>query len=126
MTKSKSEIKVLAFKEAHLREGGKGLHKGPILKEKTDNTKPGNNTPEEVRSAQRNLLAWGFDTGDVQIGPGSRGYFVLSDLMVQLIDMITPNTAYMTGPPSMGSMKSLGAPSRLSDSTHRNYQGFET
>jgi hypothetical protein len=109
------KIKVLAFKPEYLsrrRHGDEGI---------SADTKPGINTTGEVRDAQRNLLACGFTTKDAQIGPGSRGYFVIEDVMDDVLEMITPNTAYVTGPPSLGQIKETFNGSGLSKRQRDDY-----
>lgn len=133
--KAKPEIKVLAFKEKFLKEGGKTTLKGPILKSKQDETRPGNNTPEEVRSAQRNLLACAMDadrvSGLVQyhfVATPDGMETVLDDVddsMKDLFSMITPNTAYVTGPPNLGSMKEIGQKAGLHD-YYKSDEGYRT
>lgn len=101
------EVKVVSLKP--------GLRKKMAGKADTyDDGPPGYNTTNEVRSAQRNLLACAIAKdvvgvipyedvlGDVTYKLDNENYdHIINDVM----DMVTPNTAYMTGPPSMGQIK---------------------
>lgn len=102
------QVKILAFKESALpsrRHTKTGT--GVILKAKVKEVVIGYNTGNEVRDAQRTLVACGLDAGLVTIEVDEDGTeeVVVDELMSDLLEMITPNTSYVTGPPSMGSMK---------------------
>jgi len=99
MSKAK-EIKVLAFKEEFLKEGGKGMPKGTILKEKVKDTRPGNVTTEDVRSTLVNLVACGLGADMVRADVDDEGnsFLVVDQTLQDVLEMITPNSAYVTDP----------------------------
>lgn len=123
MTKDPNDVKVLAFKSSVYADRKKPVHKSDTY----DDAPPGNNTPNEVRAAQRNLLACGMETHEVHYhsSVGKEGLIVLldsvSETMKDVLEMITPNTAYMTGPPSMGQIKETFGDSGLSREERDRY-----
>jgi len=93
-------VKVLAFK---VQPTNKNKYGQPVIKDRRDDTPPGNNSPQEVRDAQRNLVACGIEVGIV--GESDEGVVFVDHVMQDVLEMITPNTAYVTGPPTMGQIK---------------------
>lgn len=74
-------------------------------------TRPGRNSPEEVRTAQRNLVACGLDAELIKVtGQDALDYHVteIDQVMKDVLEMITPNSAYVTSPVSWRQIKGPG------------------
>jgi hypothetical protein len=113
--KDPSEVKVYALKNPGQNRNSKGQ---PIVKDRYNDAPPGTNTSTEVRAAQRNLLACGIAADMVGVIKqddtlGAKPYRLdvekYDPLIDDLMDMITPNTAYVTGPTQSWS----GAPANI-------------
>jgi hypothetical protein len=102
--KDPNGVKVYAFKTPGKSRRTEGQ---PITKDKYDDSPPGMNTPAEVRAAQRNLLACAITEGMVGVISGEDAFGEIEykldhegyDRAIDdILDMVTPNTAYVTGP----------------------------